>query len=201
MEKVLHFINDNKIESILDIGANVGNFSRTVKVFFPNADILMFEANPFCDNMLKMTGIPYQIACLSDEEKDVKFYVQDDNMVGTGASYYLEKTRHYSLQKFITTRTKKLDDVLKLEYNDKSFDMIKLDTQGSEIDIMRGGPETVKKAKFLLIELSLKEYNINAPLKNDVETYTHTLGFKPVKLVEEHYVDGQLVQEDWIFSR
>lgn len=196
MQKAIEFIRDNNIKSILDIGANQGHFSLTVKSVFPDMDILMFEANPFCDNFLKKTGIPYEMICLSDTEKEVKFYFEDKNFTGTGASYYLEKTPWYSLKNFTKMNTRRLDDVVS-----KSYDLIKLDTQGSELDIMRGGVKTICDAKFLLIELSIIEYNENAPLKEEVMNYVSSMGFRPLELIEEHFHDGTLVQEDWILGK
>lgn len=201
MRKILDHIGRNNISSLIDIGANVGNFTCLVKSFFPNIDVLMIEANPFCDNMLKRTGYPYEIVCLSDSKKEVKFFFEDKNMIGTGASYYLEQTRFYSMQNFTMMETETLDELLKTKYDSKSFDFVKMDTQGSEIDIMKGATETMSKAKHVLLETSLIEYNAGAPLKQDYFDFMSQIGFKPVEMVEEHYSEGRLIQEDWIFSR
>ncbi len=196
MKKVIQLIEEGKIKSVLDIGANQGHFSIMIKNSFPDVDIFMIEANPFCDNFLKRTDIPYEMVCLSDIEKEVSFYFEDKNFIGTGASYYLEKTKHYSLKNFTNLTTKKLDDVV-----NKQFDLIKLDTQGSELDIMKGGAKTVNGSKYILIETSLIEYNENAPLKEEVFNYMDSIGFKPLELVEEHYMQNEIIQEDWIFVK
>lgn len=200
MDRLLSIVKDSK--SFLDIGANVGSFSRFMRDWFSEMDILMIEANPFCDHPLKQSGIPYEIVCLSDTEKEVKFYFQDQDMQGTGASYYIEKTEHYSLKKHAVMQTKLLDDVIRSRYGeDKTFDFIKLDTQGSELDILRGGKKVASGAKNILIETSLVEYNENAPLKAEVMEYMESIGFKPLELIETHYSGGFLVQEDWMFTR
>lgn len=196
MQKVLRLIQEGKVKSVLDVGANQGYFSITINNIFPHIDILMVEANPFCDSFLKRTGIPYEMICLSDDEKEVDFYFEDKNFVGTGASYYLEKTQHYSLKNFTKIRTKRLDDI-----TNKQFDLIKLDTQGSELDIMKGGVKTVDNAKYILIETSIIEYNENAPLKKEVFNYMDSIGFKPLELIEEHYMNNKIIQEDWIFVK
>lgn len=196
MQRVAQLIQEGKIKSVLDIGANQGYFSMSIRNSFPDVDILMIEANPFCDNFLKKTGIPYEMICLSDTEKEVKFYFEDNNFVGTGASYYLEKTEWYSKQNFTNLNTKRLDDVVS-----KPYDLIKLDTQGSELDIMRGGSKTVDSAKFILIETSLIEYNENAPLKKEVFNYMSSIGFRPLEMVEEHFMNNKVFQEDWIFEK
>lgn len=196
MQKVIQFVSQNNIKSILDIGANQGMFGSVMRRMFPDMEIFMIEANPFCDNFLKRTGIPYEMVCLSNEEKEVKFYFEDNNFVGTGASYYLEKTEWYSKKNFTKMMTKRLDDVVK-----PSYDFIKLDTQGSELDIMKGGQKTLDNAKYILIETSVVEYNENAPLKEEIFNYLSSIGFKPLEMVEDHYMNDKLIQEDWIFSR
>ena len=195
MDKLLSIIQGSK--SFLDIGANVGNFSMFMRRTFPEMEILMLEANLFCDKALEATGIPYEIVCLSNEEKEVKFYYEDTNFHGTGASYYLEKTPHYSKQQHSLLKTRMLDDVV----GDRSFDFIKMDTQGSELDILRGGTKTVAKAKYVLLELSLVEYNENAPLKAEVMEYMKSIGFEPLELIDVHYHNGIMIQEDWIFTK
>lgn len=194
--QLLEFIRNNKVKSVLDIGANCGSFSWIIKSHFPYINIMMLEANPFCEKHLNKTNIPYKIVCLSDSEKEVDFFIEDNNLVGTGASYYLEKTHWYSQKKSQKLKTKMLDDIIT-----ESYDFIKLDTQGSELDIMRGGKKVINSAKFLLIETTLIEYNENAPLKQEIFDYLKPLGFSPSEIVEKHYYGGNLIQEDWIFTR
>jgi FkbM family methyltransferase len=196
MQDVINLINEQNLKSMLDIGANRGTYSHMIKSYLPDLDILMIEANPFCDGFLKKTGIPYEIVCLSDSEKEVDFFIEDSNFTGTGASYYLEKTEAYAKKNFTKMTTKILDNVVKQPY-----DLVKLDTQGSELDIMRGGKKTIAAAKYVLIETSIIEYNENAPLKEDIFNYMVSIGFNPHKMVEEHFMNGILIQEDWIFTR
>jgi len=207
MQLTYNFLVANNIKSVLDIGANVGNFSLTMKRNIPHLDIFMLEANPFCDTMLKRTDIPYEIACLSNEKKEVKLYVNRKNMICTGVSYYQEQTIHYSPEDYMLAETKLLDDVILKQFGEqKAFEFIKMDTQGSELDIIRGGMKTIEQAKHIQIETTLIEYNKGSPLKDDVVEFMDNLGFKQNEKVEVHYKEhnpatGIVIQEDWIFSR
>lgn len=195
------FFKERNVKSILDIGANVGNFSMMMRHIMPNVYLYMIEANPFCDGILKKTQIPYSIVCLSNEEKDVQFYFQDGNMIGTGSSYYLENTNYFSMKNYSWVTTQTLDSVLERDCPDTVFDFIKMDTQGSELDIMRGGQKTISNAKYVLLEISLIPYNIGAPLKEEVMEYMKSISFVPIEKIDESYMDGKLIQEDWIFER
>lgn len=196
MQDLIDLIRKQNLKSMLDIGANLGSFAHVIKSYVPDLEIMMIEANPFCDGFLKKTGIPYQIVCLSDSEKEVNFFLEDKNFVGTGASYYLERTQAYASKNFTKMNTKMLDDVVS-----QTYDLIKMDTQGSELDIIKGGKKTIDAAKYVLIETSIIEYNENAPLKEEIFNYMANIGFKPFKKIEDHFMDDKLIQEDWIFSR
>lgn len=201
MKLIYDFIVNTNIKHLLDIGANKGEFSYFLKSNIRDLDIFMIEANPFCESLLRQTGIFYKIACLSDTEKEIDFFLEDTNDVGTGASYYIEKTRFYSQKRSIKLKTKRLDDIIEEIFGpNKTFDIIKIDTQGSEIDIMKGGQKTLERAKFVIAETSLMEYNENSPMQEEFFRYMELIGFKPKEKIEDHYHQGKVIQEDWIFE-
>jgi len=196
----LRYMKEKDVKSVLDIGAHIGEYSARVKQLFPYMEVFLIEGNPYCENYLEQRGLPFTIACLSEEEKEIGLYMNPVNAICTGTSYYKETTHHYDNSIKLTVNTKKLDDVV-----DREFDFIKMDTQGSEIDIMKGGTKTLAAAKFVQIELSLIEYNKGAPLKDEVVAYMESIGFKPDKMVQVQYesydTTKPIIQEDWIFAR
>lgn len=206
MDKIIDFLRKNNVKTVLDIGANVGHYSLALKAAIPDLYVLMLEGNLFCAPILEKTGLSYDIACLSNVEKKVKLYLNPRNMVCTGTSYYKENTEHYTEETFITVNTRTLDRVILSKFGDqRSFEFIKMDTQGSELDIIEGGEKTFAKAKYIQMEVSLMEYNAGAPLKDHVFEYMENIGFKPEVMVEEHYWNqdpkNEVIQEDWIFLR
>jgi len=192
--------------SILDIGANCGYFSKECHSIWPNASIFMIEGNPVCEPMLKETGFPFMITLLSDAVKDAIFYQRSCGGTSTGDSLYLEDTPWYSTENLIQSKrqTTTLNELYKNE--SKSFDFIKLDVQGSEIDILRGGEEIVSKAKHILLEVpaaNSKPYNIGSPTNEEVLSYMNKIGFYPSIEIEEilHPIERYLIQKDILFSR
>ena len=201
-----------KINNILDIGANVGDFSTYMSGLFSQAYILMIEANQKCEENLRLLPFDYKIAVLSDINKWVDFYFNETNAKSTGNSYYLEDTKYFE-NNYITQKiyTHTLDQIT--EYIDRDFDFIKLDTQGSELDILKGGLKTISKSKFILVECStIKErlYNNGSPHSNDVIEFMKNNGFQRYYVVEEHkwwekdpsiahYSYGEIFQKDFMF--
>lgn len=58
-------------------------------------------------------------------------------------------------------------------------DFIKMDTQGAEVDIMKGGSVALEHAKMALIEVPIMPYNTGAPNFNDYISAMYSYGFIP----------------------
>jgi FkbM family methyltransferase len=193
---------------ILDIGANVGEFSELCKNVWKDSILYMVEANKNCEIYLKNTGNLYFIEVLSDvDDKEVDFFLTKENDICTGNSLYLEKTKHYSIENLIIEKriTKTVDSLFKLD----EFDLIKLDTQGSELDILKGSKNILEKAKYVIIETSLKEYNEGAPLEDEIIKNMKENNFLNYEVIENHvwpledgiFKKGEIFQRDLIFYK
>lgn len=186
-------------KSILDIGANVGQFYNEIKNIFPNSYYYLIEGSESCEVVLETFDVDYSICLLSDTEKEVDFYIRKNEPRCTGNSIYRENTSFYDDDQIIVEKkqTKTLSNLL----NNQTFDLIKIDVQGSEIDIINGGLDIIKEAKGILMEVSLMEYNQNSPTKEFVYEYMDNLGFKPVELIGNinHPLTYELIQQDILF--
>lgn len=171
-----------KPRSVLDIGAHTGGWYRDAVQHWPDAYYFLIEGNPACAPALADTGVSHRIALLSDREKEVTFHTRRGIPCATGDSYLREKTPFYADEHLVSTtmETRRLDDVCE----GCVFDLVKLDTQGSELDIMRGGDNIMRMAKAVVIEVSHVEYNEGAPSEETVSGHLRSLGFRPVEVVE-----------------
>ncbi len=179
---------------ILDIGANAGHWYLDAKQHFGDAVILSVEGNPHCYRFLKKTNPNCIIALLSDKEKYVDFFLNSENLLSSGSSIYVELSRHfgYNNTKCVRLKTKTLDRI----FSRVIFDLIKLDTQGSELDILKGGIHTLKKAKGCIVEVSHKPYNKGAPLSYEIINFMLEQDFL---LKETLDTNGELHQSDYLF--
>jgi FkbM family methyltransferase len=188
-------------KSILDIGANIGQFYNESKIIFPDAYYYLVEGNERCEVVLETLGVDYSISLLSDIEKDVDFYIRKDEPRCTGNSIYRENTPFYDDDQIIIQqkRTQTLSKLL----NNQTFDLIKIDVQGSEIDIINGGIDIIKKSKGILMEVSIVEYNKNSPTKEYVYEFMKTLNFYPAEHISDinHPITHHLIQQDILFIK
>ena len=80
-------------------------------------------------------------------------------------------------------------------------DFIKIDTQGSEIDILKGGNQILNDCKVILLECPIISYNIGAPSLSDYIEYLGSINYLPLDVTEIHHLDKVLIQADIIFLK
>jgi FkbM family methyltransferase len=164
---------------VYDIGACVLHWTREAVNVWPQSKFIAFEAMPECSEIFKHYNVPHYIGVLSDKDgKQVTFHQNTEHPGGN--SIYKENEKYANNQpvreeKVYITRT--LDSVV-AEYNLELPNLIKMDVQGSELDILKGAKKTLKTCTDLILELQHVEYNKGAPLKDSVIDYLEKQGFK-----------------------
>lgn len=168
-------------KSILDIGANVGNWTTQAMQIWPRASFFMIEANPECEGFLHSLCTTAEncslgIALLGESRREgVPFYTAGD--CATGDSVYKELSDVYDGCKVVNLSQFTLKAICQHDFRHDKFDLIKIDTQGSEVDIIKGGLEIVQNARCVILEVSDKPYNEGAPLAPEVIEYMGSIGF------------------------
>jgi FkbM family methyltransferase len=193
MDKV--FVNYPKVlkyftpESYLDIGVCKGHAISFILEQLPSlTKIEMIEANkshiPDLEKISEQHNIPFHIEVLSDEIKEVTFHLDGlgEHSTGPGNSYYLENTTYYIGKPSEQRVTNTLDNIYDDSY---TFDLIKMDTQGSELDIIKGGQNLIQRTKAIILEENEFCYNIGAALHSEVKEYMESIGFVLAELLDE----------------
>jgi FkbM family methyltransferase len=191
-----------------DVGAN-DPYSRegqqtVYKPLMPTTKFYLFEAMAKHEPSLGRSGEPYTLGVLDSADGVEKvFYESSAYAPGTGDSLYLERTDAYAADAVIATRhvTRRIDGLVD-ELKWPLPDFIKLDTQGSELDILRGGPNVLAHARGLQIECNLQRYNEGAPMLSEIVAFAEAAGFRIYDIAQFHFNKKQeLLQADVIFVR
>jgi len=181
---------------IYDIGARHAEWSTSLRPSFKNSTFYLFEANEKCTPELEKSGFKFFISTLSSKEGVVEFFTNDS----TGDSYYKENTSFYKEITSVKKESTTLDSLV-AEKNIPYPHFIKIDTQGSELDILAGASSCFKHASLIFLECPLVNYNQGAP---DFSTYLNFMSSKkyyPYEICEHHYSDGILIQIDVLFIK
>lgn len=189
-------------KNILDIGAHMGHWTIMCHGVFPKAKYVMIEANDDCSKNLEKIKIKETaIAVLGKNDEEEVNYYKSTNKYTTGNSIYKEQTNYFRYCDVEKRKTITLDTLSKIRKWPK-FDLIKVDTQGSELDIVMGGANTFKKAEVVILETQLAQYNAGAPLFDVVITQMAKLGFKVYDFLERVYLSSdRLVNIDVVFVK
>jgi len=194
--------NGGSLKTVYDVGACRGIWTSQMKssVLF-DSDFFLFEANPQYEPHIKQLNNQlsffYNIGVLSSPNtKFVDFYQSGD----TGDSYYKETTAHYDNS--IPTRLPctTLDSIIN-QHNLPLPDFIKIDTQGSELDIFLGGEKALNNASLVYMECPIINYNSGAPRIGEYIAHMGSKDFIPVDVFEIHRSENVLLQIDIMFVK
>ncbi len=185
-----------QFDNVYDIGACSGFWTRTVnKNALPDSKFFLFEANVHYMSDLLVTGHRFFLNVLSDENrKFVDFYPG----CNTGDSYYKETTTWYDEKVAVKTPCTTLDKLI--QENDLPIpNLLKIDTQGSELDILSASKKLLGKTELIVCEMPVIEYNFGAPNISEYLNFFRDHDYIPVELVEVHQAEGTLLQLDFAF--
>lgn len=192
-------------QTIIDVGANVGDWSRIAAQIFPSAQFFMVDGDPDNEPSLRNSASrigqnsKYSILLLGPEEKDgVTFY-----KVGTGSSVLPELAPYDRSQVSQVTLPMRTLDGFMVDRHYSSPVLLKLDVQGFELQVLRGGSATLTRAEAVIMETSLLPYNENAPLFAEVIAFMVERGFLVFDFCGQarRQTDATLFQTDVAFVR
>ena len=164
-------------EVVYDIGACVLHWTNEAKHIFPSSEIILFEAMD--EVQFLYTNYKYNLGVITDTNfKEIDFY---QNLEFPGGNSYYKEIGHPNSDKLFNTPVKKIGMTLNTIVKNKNFplpDLVKIDVQGCELDIFKGGLETINHARYLIVELQSVEYNKGAPLANKTIEFLENNGWE-----------------------
>lgn len=173
---------------IYDIGACVMHWTKEARKIWPESKIVMFDAMNHAQFLYKESGLDYYCGGpLGDETRTVKFY--ENAMDPAGNSVYKEDTQFFTEEHAVEKTMETLDRVVEAMEFPKP-DLVKIDAQGAELLILKGGKEALSECQDIIIEMQHQEYNLGAPYKDEVIEYLNGMGFELVNQIHIGQVDG-----------
>jgi FkbM family methyltransferase len=160
---------------VYDIGACVGQWTKLARTAWPSSKYVLFEA--YEPAAFLFSGEERFVGVLGSRDNEiVKFYQSEEAI--TGNSYYKERNDEiFPEGSYVERATRSLDSVVE-SYGFPAPDLIKIDVQGSELDILRGAAKTLESAKALVVEMQGIHYNEGAPLVTETKPIIESMGWK-----------------------
>lgn len=185
-------------KTIIDVGAFEGDWSRMARAIWPGSQIYMVEPNRSKEDKLAGVARAIDATVFGDllgahDDADVVF-----NVMSTGSSVYNERS---PLDRTSETRQlKRLDSLLSAV---EAPGFLKIDTQGYELEVLRGATRLLDRLGAILLEVAIIEINEGAPLLDEVVQFMREIGFVTYDIMEIHRrpLDRATNQIDILFVR
>jgi FkbM family methyltransferase len=185
--------------TVLDIGANTGHYAFLASVYF-DREVIAFEPVPELAGVARSLGrtngfaFPVEELALSDEPGEATFYLSDKSDSSSSLRQGFRPSTHQ-----LTVRKETLDGYVQRQAISPSI--LKIDTETTEPDVLRGGLQTLGEHRpWMICEV--------LPGRSDaqIEGLLRPLDYRFYKLsdhvpytLEERLV-GDPGQYNWLFA-
>jgi FkbM family methyltransferase len=185
-----------EIATVIDVGANVGQFAVLMRELLPEARVWSFEPLPdvfaslesrFAEDSL-VTALPY---ALSDHEGEALIqrsaFSPSSSLLPMAELHQREWPLSADCSE-VEVQLRTLDGLLRQEViTPKGNVMVKLDVQGHEDAVIRGGQQLLASARVVIVEVSFEPLYHGQPLFADIYTLLSRLGFIYRGSLDQHF--------------
>lgn len=186
--------------TVIDVGVAFG--TPALYRGFPAAKFYLVEPVPGCKPTLdeltkKLNAEAFNVAA-GAKDGVLDFFVHSDV---SGSSGYRQWEGDFLDGQRIRVPVRRLDSLVRTPIARPC--LLKIDTQGAELDVLAGASGILGEIDVLIVETSFHQFRKGAPEFNAIVIRLAELGFECHEVLEGHYraVDNALAQVDLVFVR
>jgi FkbM family methyltransferase len=201
LEGQLHeLLNGKRIQYCLDIGAHHGEFIERLARLGFRLETLAIEPSTKACQILESKGFPnVKVVNCGLGKKSENRTLYESGSVFASIKKKIENFDHVESE---SIAIKTLDDVVSSFPNFKTNKAIlKIDTQGSELDILQGSINSLKEIPILLVEVPLNPMYEDTFTINQIIDFMHEKGFIISGIHTPRFNGGKPSDCDVIFSK
>jgi FkbM family methyltransferase len=190
--------------TVIDVGANKGQFAIYARTRWPRARLVCFEPLP---------GPRAKLARVTGRQTEIHECALGATP-GEGRMYLASRTDSSSLlplgarQKEIFGMTesgelqvpiRRLDACLSTPLQRPA--LLKIDVQGFELEVLKGVTGLLSEIDSVYVEASDQELYEGQALQGEIKTFLEVAGFQACGYFNEQFYHGQRIQADCLFRR
>jgi len=195
-----------EINTIVDVGANKGQFQKAANYLFPEAIIHSFEPIPELFNLLqrkKHTKNSNYNKALGNKIGKLEFNLNEYNH---SSSFFDISNEN---QNFPSSKTKKievqidtLDNVIHA-LKIKRPSLLKLDVQGYEMEVLKGGVEALGSSiDFIIVEANFENLYEGQPSFTDLNRFLNSNNFELKTLLDFNMGnENSYIEADYLYIK
>ena len=203
----------HKIDLVLDVGANIGQYGLLLRELGYSGRIVSFEPLSTAYTQLKVTSkgdslweVAPRIA-LGNENGEIMINISDNSESSSVLEILDSHVESASNSTYISSEKVKLcrlDNIAQKYFkNNNNLVFLKIDVQGFEKQVLEGASQILSKIHGIQLEMSLVPLYKNQPLYQEIIELMKELGYE-LHAVLPGFTDfksGRLLQMDGIFFR
>jgi FkbM family methyltransferase len=212
-KRIVRFLSERHLNLVIDVGANRGQFGNTLYEHGFSGTLVSFEPIPLAYDKLKIaaknSGRDWRIArrmALSSEKSTAKLTIAQNSASSSLLEFSDRLEACIPIAKAvdeITVDTERLDVAIRdFDLNGRKM-AIKIDTQGSEMSVLKGCANIEKDIEMIILETSIGQLYIGQPSYHEIDDFLRKKGWK-LGDIEPGYRDPetlQLLEFDGVYIR
>lgn len=197
-----------KPDLVIDVGANRGQFALLARHLWPNARIASFEPLPDAGATCRSAmagdeGFTFFDAAVASASGTSTINVTSEDDSSSLLPLGEEHQRLYGskVAAKLTVRMDRMAAFIESSSCPESC-LMKIDTQGYELEVLKGSEELFPRVSHIYAELSFVELYAGQPLASEVISYLDTKGYELTGVFNTALDDAERpVQADMLFTR
>lgn len=186
---IINFYQNNDLENILDVGANIGQSANEYRKYFKKTNIYCFEPVNETFNMLtKNTNMDKKIICENFALGDVK----GNTVINLSNESGLNSLIDHVNSEFNTGNRQNINistiDIYVNENKIKHINLIKIDTEGYDLNVLQGASQTLaeNRVDFIVCEIGFL-YEKNKGNFEDINQFLQSKGYFLAGIYDNYY--------------
>lgn len=151
---------------IFDVGSNIGDYSELLIQTIPDIQLYIFEPNPrtfeILNNRIQSEDAKKLNLGIGKEAGEMTLYFDANDQTSVQATSDVEILKTIAKTEAIDKvliEIKTIDQICK-EENISQIDLLKIDTEGFELEALEGAKEMISAGKISMIQFEFNEVNI-----------------------------------------
>jgi FkbM family methyltransferase len=189
---IVRFSRDLQVKTIFDVGANIGQTALRFYKIFPHANIFSFEPiQTTFDQLERNTARLPKVNCyhhaFGSKEDNLKIYRQSNSLLNSLA----DEVNHYSPESEIV-KVKTIDQFCR-ENDIETIDILKTDTEGFELEVIRGAKECLEEntIRFIFLEVGFRYTDKRHILFSEINDYLIEKEFRFCGFYDLHHSNNK----------
>lgn len=189
-----------EVRTVIDVGIAFG--TSPIYDAFPRAKYFLVEpvaeCRPILEKLKQRLNAEYFLVAAGAKNGEVTFNVHDDI---SGSSLFSQVEGKVLDGEARPTPMRRLDSLLPENLEHPVF--LKVDTQGAEIEVLKGLGSRIREIDLLILEATMMPMRHGIPQFADIVRFCDEAGFAVYDVLEGHMraLDGALAQIDLAFVR